>query len=87
MLSAARWWFVPKPIEYDIRWWHKEIITEIRILTQRCENSLYVITRILFLNSSEPVQIETMIFFRKTKSIYFFKIRNRITFAKEVTII
>ena len=78
---------MPTVIEYGIRWRHKERITEIRILTQRCENSLYVITRILFLNSSEPVQIETMIFFRKTKSIYFFKIRNRITFAKEVTII
>ena len=78
---------MPMAIDYGIRWWCKERHTEIRILTPRCENSLYVITRILFLKSSEPVQIETMNFFRKTKSIYFFKIRNRITFAKEVTII
>ena len=71
MLSAARWWFVPMAIDYGVRWWRKERHTEIRILTPRCENSLYVITRVLFLKSSEPVQIETMICFEENKIFTF----------------
>ena len=56
---------MPMAIDYGIRLWRKERhFDEIRILTPRCENSLYVITRvILFLKSSEPVQIETTICF------------------------
>ena len=52
---------MPMAIDYDLRWWCKERHTEIRILTPRCENYIYVITGVLFLKSSEPVQIETMI--------------------------
>ena len=56
-------------------------------MTPRCENSLYVITRVLFLKSSEPVQIETMICFEKNKIyLLFLKIRNRITFDKVIII-